>query len=259
MHKRPHLGGFRNVPDAGNDPQRVQGVPRQRQAHRAGSLLGEPAIGPIGDGRRCLLDGPPVVVPAFLQGDPMADQAPAEPTDRVAQGTATEPFEAGESVVDAGLPVAGEPGGQRAQGCPGGPSPRDHPIRLTALSAVARASRNLVRSTSRWHQAVCTSEAAFAPVTSGGIRWRIRSIAAGAAAVEAAHGKGRQQAERLSRLACLEPVLDRRHARRPCSRTTGPRGCAAPAVARATAAPVRRAAPHAPGCAPRTTHPSRSR
>ena len=80
-----------------------------------------------------------------------------------------------------------------------------------ALSAVARASRNPVRSTSRWHQAVCTSEAALAPVISGGIRWMIRSIAASAAAVEAAHGDGRQQAQRLSRLACLEPVLDRRH------------------------------------------------
>ena len=71
------------------------------------------------------------------------------------------------------------------------------------------------------------------PDASGGIRSRIRRIAAGSAArVEAAHRDRRQQAECLARLAGVQPVLDRRHVVGPCSPAIGLRARAARAVAR---------------------------
>ena len=50
------------------------------------------------------------------------------------------------------------------------------------------------------------------PRPRAGSRARIRSIVVGAGDVEAAHRDPRQQAERLGRLAGVQPVLDRRHA-----------------------------------------------
>ena len=92
------------------------------------------------------------------------------------------------------------------------PSSSGVPPSVSATSAAARASRNAARSTSRRHQAYCSQR--------GGVRARdlrrdpledperCRGVSA---RVEATHRDRRQQAERLARLAGVQPVLDRRH------------------------------------------------
>ena len=257
--ERPHLGVLGEAPDTGGDPQRVERVSGQCETHRACRFMREPGAGVRGDGRpacstrrlRCRSSarrGPPRGPPGSSRTARWGRPAPRRRAARGRRGR-------GRCRPASRRRARRTP----SAGCPG----------TTCVLGRSRFGDRVLRRREGVEEAGPVDEQA-APGElhqRGGIRTRDLGRdpfddpvdRVGAGDVEAAHRDRRQQAERLSRLAGVQPVLDRRHVRRPCSPATGPRGRAARAVARASAARARRAAPRAPGCAPRTTRRSRSR
>ena len=141
------------------------------------------------------------------------------------------------------------------------PSSSGVPPSVSASSAAATLSRNAGPVEAQAAPGVLQQRGSVGGRTPrGGMRSRTRSECRGITArVEATHRDRRQQAERLARLARVQPVLDRRHAGRPCSRAIGRRARAARADARGSGARARPAAPRGRGRAPRTIRPCRSR
>ena len=107
---------LRHPPDTGGDPQRVEGLSGQGETHRARPFVRQPALGVVDDGRCVRRDDRVAVAPALVEGDPVDHQAPAEPPDGVGRSLRHRAAR-GRPVAWSmqALPVAGEPGGHRAQ------------------------------------------------------------------------------------------------------------------------------------------------
>ena len=256
--QRAHVGVLGEALDTGGDPQRVERVPGECETHRACRFVGEPGVGVRGRGRTSAR--PPRSRPTARRGPPRGPPGSSRTARAASTGASSARCSrAASGVVDARLPVPGEPGRHRAQDAQATPSGsaglriRDRALhRRQGVEEAVPVHEQSAPGELQQRGGVRTPDLRRDPCQRSGRSRRRRRRRSRSSRSRPAGGAPRRVRRRPA--SARSPPC-----RRPCSPATGPRGRAARATARATVAPARPAAPRAPGCAPRTTHRSRSR